>query len=97
MSNVTSILDQLSDDERSVIEAAIAANKRAPRSLTVKVSKKGAACVYGLQRFPVTLYRQQWTRLLDFADDIRTFLASEPSAMHDIDGTMTEVTLAVKD
>ena len=40
----------------------------------MKVSQKGALSVYGLGRFPVTLYKQQWSRLLDAADDIRTFL-----------------------
>ena len=44
------------------------------RLLSMKVSQKGALSVYGLGRFPVTLYKEQWTRLLDAADDIRTFL-----------------------
>ena len=44
------------------------------RVLSMKVSQKGALSVYGLGRFPVTLYKEQWTRLLDVADDIRTFL-----------------------
>jgi hypothetical protein len=38
------------------------------------VSEKGGVSVYGLGRFPVTLYKEQWTRLLDMADDIRTFI-----------------------
>ena len=40
----------------------------------MKVSEKGGVSVYGLGRFPVTLYKEQWTRLLDVADDIRTFI-----------------------
>jgi len=44
------------------------------RGLTMKVSEKGALSVYGLGRFPVTLYKEQWTRLLQSADDIRAFL-----------------------
>ena len=40
----------------------------------MKVSQKGALSVYGLGRFPVTLYKGQWTRLLAAADEIRTFL-----------------------
>ena len=40
----------------------------------MKVSEKGALSVYGLGRFPVTLYKEQWSRLLDAADDIRAFL-----------------------
>ena len=42
--------------------------------LYCKVSAKGALSVYGLQRMPVTLYVEQWQRLLDYADDIREFL-----------------------
>ncbi len=44
------------------------------RGLSMKVSEKGALSVYGLGRFPVTLYKEQWTKLLDMADDIRAFL-----------------------
>jgi len=43
-------------------------------SLYCKVSQKGALSVYGLQRMPVTLYLEQWERLLDFADEIRGFM-----------------------
>ena len=42
-------------------------------ALDCKVSEKGAISVYGLQRMPVTLYVEQWQRLLDFADEIRAF------------------------
>jgi hypothetical protein len=38
------------------------------------VSEKGGVSVYGLGRFPVTLYKEQWLRLLDMAEDIRTFI-----------------------
>ena len=48
--------------------------KTAAGGLSMKVSEKGGVSVYGLGRFPVTLYKQQWLRLLDFADDIRTFV-----------------------
>jgi hypothetical protein len=43
-------------------------------SLYCKVSEKGAISVYGLQRMPVTLYVEQWERLLNFADQIRQFM-----------------------
>ena len=43
-------------------------------TLYCKVSQKGALSVYGLQRMPVTLYVEQWERLLDFADEIRQFI-----------------------
>ena len=42
-------------------------------TLYCKVSQKGAISVYGLQRMPVTLYVEQWNRLLDFSDEIRQF------------------------
>ena len=41
---------------------------------SLKVSVKGALSVYGLGRFPVTLYKEQWARLLDNVEDIRAFL-----------------------
>ena len=43
-------------------------------SLYCKVSEKGAISIYGLQRMPVTLYVEQWERLLDFAEQIKAFL-----------------------
>jgi hypothetical protein len=47
---------------------------RQPRSLEFRVSEKGGVSVYGLGRFPVTLYYEQWIRLLDLADNLRAFL-----------------------
>jgi hypothetical protein len=52
---------------------------RSGRSIALRVSEKGGVSVYGLGRFPVTLYKEQWLKLLDMADDIRTFIAeNEP-------------------
>ncbi len=48
---------------------------RGSRSASMKVSEKGAVSVYGLGRFPVTLYQEQWLKLLDLADDIRSFIS----------------------
>jgi len=42
--------------------------------MSLKVSEKGALSVYGLGRFPVTLYREQWEKLLTMADQIRQFI-----------------------
>ena len=47
---------------------------QATRGGSMKVSEKGGVSVYGLGRFPVTLYKEQWTKLLDMADDIRAFI-----------------------
>jgi len=48
--------------------------QRRPGQLRLKVSEKGGLSVYGLGRFPVTLYKEQWVRLLDQADEIKSFL-----------------------
>ncbi len=48
---------------------------------SLKVSEKGGASVYGLGRFPVTLYKEQWTKLLDMADEIRTFIRENDSRL----------------
>ena len=48
--------------------------KGAARGVSLKVSEKGGLSVYGLGRFPITLYKEQWTKLLDMAEDIRDFL-----------------------
>ena len=49
--------------------------------LEFKVSEKGAVSVYGLGRFPVTLYYEQFTRLLDSADALRTFMEENKSKL----------------
>ena len=43
-------------------------------ALSLKISEKGALSVYGLGRFPVTLYKEQWLKLLGIADEIKTFI-----------------------
>ena len=48
--------------------------------MSLKVSEKGGLSVYGLGRFPVTLYKEQWTKLLDMADDIRAFIKAHDSS-----------------
>ena len=66
------------DDEKSELERVKAENERlkrtASRGITFKVSEKGGVSVYGMGRFPVTLYKEQWIKLLDLAEDIRTFI-----------------------
>ena len=47
---------------------------RQTRGVSLKVSEKGGVSVYGLGRFPVTLYKEQWTKLLDMGDEIRAFI-----------------------
>jgi hypothetical protein len=45
------------------------------RATSIRVSEKGAVSVYGLGRFPVTLYKEQWLKLLDMTEAIRRFIA----------------------
>jgi len=47
---------------------------RTSKGVSLKVSEKGAVSVYGLGRFPVTLYKEQWAKLLDMGEDIRRFI-----------------------
>ncbi|HXS93640.1 MAG TPA: hypothetical protein VN736_03485 [Candidatus Limnocylindrales bacterium] len=48
---------------------------------SLRVSEKGALSVYGLGRFPVTLYREQWEKLMGMADDIRQFIADHDTEL----------------
>ena len=50
-------------------------------SISFKVSEKGAVSVYGLGRFPVTLYLEQWTKLLSHADDLKAFIEANRSKL----------------
>ncbi|HTU26219.1 MAG TPA: hypothetical protein VMF30_12515 [Pirellulales bacterium] len=71
------ILAKLASGELKVEEASkMLAEAEQPKrgTLYCKVSEKGGLSVYGLQRMPVTLYMEQWDRLLGFADDIRAFI-----------------------
>lgn len=58
-----------------------ALKKGASRGLSLRVSEKGALSVYGMGRFPVTLYKEQWLRLLEMADDIRAFIKANEGAL----------------
>jgi hypothetical protein len=54
---------------------------QATRGISIKVSEKGGVSVYGLGRFPVTLYKEQWVKLLDLAEDIRGFIKTHESEL----------------
>jgi hypothetical protein len=73
------------DDLKTELERLRAENEalkaRGTRGVSLKVSEKGGVSVYGLGRFPVTLYKEQWTKLLDMADDIRAFIREHDSEL----------------
>jgi hypothetical protein len=69
----------MSDDEmKAELERLRSENaalkKGASTGIRMKVSEKGAVSIYGMGRFPVTLYKEQWLRLLGMADEIRAFI-----------------------
>lgn len=75
-------MDDAMKEELERLRAENAALKKtSSRGLSLKVSQKGALSVYGLGRFPVTLYKEQWNKLLDMADDIRAFIAANDSEL----------------
>ena len=68
------------DDLRSEVERLRLENQRLKArrpagAVSLRVSEKGGVSVYGLGRFPVTLYQEQWEKLLAHADEIRAFIA----------------------
>ncbi|HEX5074950.1 MAG TPA: hypothetical protein VFW03_17165 [Gemmatimonadaceae bacterium] len=73
------------DDLRAELERLRQENealkKGASRGVSLKVSEKGGLSVYGLGRFPVTLYKEQWVKLLDMSDDIRAFLKAHDAEL----------------
>ena len=73
------------DDARTELERLKAENERlrrtASRGITLKVSEKGGVSVYGLGRFPVTLYKEQWLKLLGMSDDIRAFITENEAKL----------------
>jgi hypothetical protein len=73
------------DDLKAELERLRAENEKlknkSSRATSMKVSEKGGVSVYGLGRFPVTLYKEQWTKLLDMADEIRAFIEENASKL----------------
>jgi hypothetical protein len=73
------------EDLRAELEQLKAENERLKgqrgRSTSLKVSEKGGVSVYGLGRFPVTLYKEQWLKLLGMSDEIRAFIAANEAQL----------------
>jgi hypothetical protein len=58
-----------------------ALKKGAATGITMKVSEKGGLSIYGMGRFPITLYKEQWLKLLDMSDVIRAFIAANEGTL----------------
>jgi hypothetical protein len=75
----------MSDDQQAEIERLRAENERLKKAThgkpAMKVSEKGALSVYGMGRFPVTLYKEQWLRLLAMAEDIQAFIEANKDSL----------------
>jgi hypothetical protein len=75
----------VTEDMQSELERLRAENERLKKGgrgkLAMKVSEKGALSVYGMGRFPVTLYKEQWLRLLTMADEIKAFIEANDASL----------------
>ena len=73
------------EDLKAQIERLQAENaalkKGATSGVRMKVSEKGALSVYGMGRFPVTLYKEQWLKLLNMSDEIRAFITENEARL----------------
>lgn len=73
--------DEMKDELERLRSENAALKKRASSAVRMKVSEKGAVSVYGMGRFPVTLYKEQWLKLLDMSSDIRAFIAENEARL----------------
>ncbi len=77
----------MSEDMKAEIERLKAENealknkKNSKGTLSMKVSEKGALSVYGMGRFPVTLYKEQWNKLLSITEEIKKFIADNDALL----------------
>lgn len=71
-------LNQLRAENKALLEGKAI---KKDRTLSCKVSTKGAVSVYGFGRFPVTLYKSQWIKLFAFVDQIKAFITENDSAL----------------
>jgi hypothetical protein len=75
----------MTEDLQAELEKLRAENQRLKQAgrgkLALKVSEKGALSVYGMGRFPVTLYKEQWLRLLSMAEEIKAFIEANQDGL----------------
>ncbi len=73
------------DDMKAELERLRAENealkKRSGKPISLKVSDKGGLSVYGMGRFPITLYQEQWLKLIDMAEEIRAFIEANQATL----------------
>ncbi|OGA02024.1 MAG: hypothetical protein A3H35_06630 [Betaproteobacteria bacterium RIFCSPLOWO2_02_FULL_62_17] len=73
--------DDLKNELERLRRENAALKKGAATGITMKVSEKGGLSVYGMGRFPVTLYKEQWLKLLDMSEDIRAFIKANEGTL----------------
>jgi hypothetical protein len=75
----------MTEDVQAELARLRAENERLKQTgrskLAMKVSEKGALSVYGMGRFPVTLYKEQWLRLLSMAEEIKAFIEANQESL----------------
>lgn len=73
------------EDMKAELERLRAENEalkdRSRRGVSLKVSEKGGVSVYGLGRFPITFYKEQWIKLLSMSEEILKFIADNDSKL----------------
>jgi hypothetical protein len=73
--------EDLKDELERLRKENEALKKGTSSGIRMKVSEKGAISIYGMGRFPVTLYKEQWLRLLDMSADIRAFIVANEAQL----------------
>jgi hypothetical protein len=73
--------EDLKDELERLRKENEALKKGASSNIRMKVSEKGAVSIYGMGRFPVTLYKEQWVKLLDMSTEIRAFIAANETQL----------------
>ena len=68
--------DELKNELERLRKENAALKKSAATGITMKISEKGGLSIYGMGRFPVTLYKEQWLTLMDMSAEIRAFIAA---------------------
>jgi hypothetical protein len=73
--------EHLKDELERLRRENQALKKGASSNIRMKVSEKGAVSIYGMGRFPVTLYKEQWLKLLDMSAEIRAFIVANEAQL----------------